>query len=267
MAKPLYGKRILVTRAAHQAQAFNQLLQAQGAQPVLCPLIEIVAPDSWQPLDLALGHLEDYRYLILTSVNAVESVYRRLMALGRWDTVPPNLQWLCVGPKTAQALRELGRRPDLQPASYRAEAVVELLLEQGVAGCRVLYPRAELARDLIPRSLTQAGAQVDDSIAYRTIPATNSGAELVRLLQQQALDVITFGSSSSVENFVALLGEQTVELTRGVTLASIGPLTTATAVRLGLTMDVEADEYTLDGMITALIDYFNPSGTSSSQAG
>lgn len=264
---PLQGKRILVTRAPHQAQAFNHLLQAQRAEAVVCPLIEIVAPQSWQPLDDALNHLDRYQYLILTSVNAVDTVYRRLTALGMWDHIPAELHWLCVGPKTALALQALGRQPDLQPDSFRAEAIVELLLARGVADCRILYPRAELARDVIPRQLSQAGAMVDAPVAYRTVPASHNGEELVRLLQQQQLDVITFGSSSSVENFVSLLGDQAQALTRCVVLASIGPLTTATADRLGLRIDVEAEQYTLDGLVAALIDYFNPSAAPSGVSG
>lgn len=259
-ALPLAGKRIVVTRAAHQAQSFSRLLQQQGALPLVSPLIEIVPPDSWQPLDCALQRLADYHYLILTSVNAVDMVCRRLKALELWHQLPPTVQWVCVGPKTAEALEKLGRTSDLQPDNYRAEAVVELLRQRGVNGCRVLYPRAELARELIPRELSRAGAVVDDPIAYRTLPAATQGRQLVQWLEQGQVDVITFTSSSSVENFVALLGEQASSLTAAVTLASIGPLTTATADRLGLHIAVEPPDYTLEGLVAALIDYFNPSG-------
>ncbi|MEA3464528.1 MAG: uroporphyrinogen-III synthase [Thermodesulfobacteriota bacterium] len=261
----LAGKRVLVTRPPHQVASFTQLLQQMGAVTEAVPLIEIVPPASWDPLDQALSCLSRYQYIILTSVNAVQSVYDRLKHLGhlghldqlggaRAETAA--LQWVCVGPKTAKALQDLGRTPDLQPQQYRAEAVIELLLQQGVDGTRVLYPRAQLARKLIPQQLQAAGAIVDAPIAYNTIPASGGGEQIYLLLHQGKLDVVTFTSSSSVENFVALLGGDAHELTRSVVLASIGPLTTATAMRLGLSIAVEAQDYTLEGLIAALIDYY-----------
>nr|WP_320115177.1 uroporphyrinogen-III synthase [uncultured Desulfuromonas sp.] len=259
-ALPLTGKRVLVTRAAHQAQSFVRLLEAQGATAITCPLIEIVAPTSWQPLDEALAQLADYDDLILTSVNAVEMVFGRLKKLAVPQTVLEGVRLVCVGPKTAKSLQRYGYQPDLQPEEYRAEAVVAALTAQGVVGRKVLYPRAELARDLIPSSLTQAGARVDDPIAYRTLPAQDSAVRIRTLLREQAVDVVTFSSSSSVDNFVALLGDEALPLTRQVVLASIGPLTTATAVQHGLAIAVEPAQYTLDGLVQALIDYFNPSG-------
>ena len=257
---PLAGKRVLITRAAHQVANFERLLQQQGASSVAVPVIEIIAPDCWQPLDRALTQLSQYRYVILTSVNAVQAVYQRLKHLGIVDQLtgaePSSVQWVCVGPKTAQALQQLGRDTDLQPQQYRAEAVVDLLCQQGVEGAKVLYPRAQLARELIPTELTAAGAQVDDPIAYQTVPAAGGGEKLCQLLTQHHVDIVTFTSSSSVENFVALLGADAATLTQSVVLASIGPLTTATAQRLGLHIDVEPQDYTLDGMVAALLDFY-----------
>lgn len=257
---PLTGKRVLITRAAHQVSPFERLLQQQGASSVAVPVIEITAPDSWQPLDQALTQLSQYRYVILTSVNAVQAVYQRMKHLGVVDQLSSNdsatVQWVCVGPKTAQALQQLGRDTDLQPQQYRAEAVIDLLRKQGVDGTKVLYPRAQLARELIPTQLSEAGAHVDDPIAYRTVLAASGGEQLLQLFNQQQIDVVTFTSSSSVENFVALLGDQAVDLTQPLVLASIGPLTTATALRLGLHIDVEPQDYTLDGMVAALIDFY-----------
>ncbi|EAT14346.1 uroporphyrinogen-III synthase [Desulfuromonas acetoxidans] len=261
-ALPLTGKRILVTRAAHQAQSFVRLLEAQGATAITCPLIEIVAPASWQRLDEALARLQDYDDLILTSVNAVDMVFSRLGKGVVPQTALDGVRLVCVGPKTAKSLQHYGYQPDLQPDEYRAEAVVAALTAEGVRGRKVLYPRAELARDLIPSSLTQAGAEVDDPIAYRTLPAKGSALQIRGLLDDKAVDVVTFSSSSSVDNFVDLLGDDVTLLTRHVVLASIGPLTTATAVKHGLAIEVEPAEYTLDGLVQALIDYFNPSGHS-----
>jgi len=260
---PLAGRRILVTRAPHQSAAFARLLRAQGAAVHSVALIEIVAPDSWEPLDQALTRLEDYQYIILTSVNAVDAVLQRLRHLGREAVLSvdqtgssPALVWVCVGPKTAQALQKLGRQPDLQPQQYRAEALIELLLQRGVAGQRILYPRARLARPLIPQQLRAAGALVDDPLAYDTVAASGAGPHLSQLIHEKQLDVVTFTSSSTVENYVAALGSDAAALTRDLVVASIGPLTSDTARRMGLQVDVEAKEYTLEGLIAALVDYY-----------
>lgn len=264
---PLAGRRVLVTRAAHQSKNFTRLLQEQGAKTHAVALIDIVAPDSWQPLDQALLQLEQYQYIILTSVNAVDMVYQRLQQLGREDVlaeeslaVGADPAWVCVGPKTAQALHKLGRRPDLQPDEYRAEAIIELLAARGVAGQRVLYPRAQLARPLIPRQLRGAGALVDDPVAYNTLPASGAAEKIKQLIRDHALDVVTFTSSSTVENFVAALGADAVHLIDDLVVASIGPLTSATAQRLGLAVTVEAVDYTLEGLLEALITYYRQSG-------
>ncbi len=260
---PLAGRRILVTRAAHQSRVFTQLLQENGAKTEAVALIEIVAPDSWQPLDQALVQLEQYQYIILTSVNAVAVVHQRLQQLGREDLLAGERLpaatgpvWVCVGPKTAQALQKLGRHPDLQPEEYRAEAIIELLVQRGVTGRRILYPRAQLARPLMPQQLRGAGALVDDPIAYNTLPASDGAEKIMQLVQDKALDVVTFTSSSTVENFVAALGADAVRLTRDLVVASIGPLTSATARRLGLAVTVEARDYTLEGLLAALVAYY-----------
>ncbi|OQY20406.1 MAG: hypothetical protein B6I36_01130 [Desulfobacteraceae bacterium 4572_35.1] len=258
----LAGKRILVTRAAHQCASFVRLLHERGATTEAVPLLEIVPPSSWEPLDRALTNLAQYQYIILTSVNAVTAVHQRLQYLGRTDiltaaSTQTKPKWVCVGPKTAQALQKLGPSNDLQPESYRAEAVVELLLKRHVAGNRILYPRAGLARDIIPTQLQAAGAIVDDPIAYDTLPAVAGKDRIVELVRRHQVDVITFTSSSSVENFIAALGPGAQHLVADTVLASIGPLTTATAQRLGLTVAVEAQEYTLEGLVTALVNYYN----------
>lgn len=266
---PLAGRRILVTRAEHQSTAFTRLLHEHGARTEAVALIEIAAPDSWQPLDHALAQLERYQYIILTSVNAVDMVHHRLQQLGREDvltTASPALRgapvWVCVGPKTAQALQKLGRQPDLQPGEYRAEAIIDLLLQRGIAGQRILYPRAQLARPLMPQQLRDAGALVDDPIAYHTLPARDAADKIKQLLHEQAVDVVTFTSSSTVENFVVALGADAARLTGNLVVASIGPLTSATARRLGLQVTLEAQDYTLEGLLAALVAYYKQAQTS-----
>jgi uroporphyrinogen III methyltransferase/synthase len=254
--RPLFGRRILVTRTAEQAGSFAALLEAQGAEAVACPLIEIVPPPSWAELDAEIARLAGTDLLILTSANAVDAFFGRLLAAGRDLRALHGVTLVAVGPKTAAAIEAHGLRPDLVPTDYRAEGVVTLLQERGVAGRRVLYPRAELARDLIPRELAAAGASVAAPLAYRTVPPAGGGERLRELLAAGDIDAVTFTSSSTVENFLALAGPDAVELLRQVTVVSIGPLTTKTAERHGLNVAVEPAASTLEAMVEAMVEYF-----------
>ena len=257
--RPLFGRRILNTRAAGQAGSFAALLEAQGAEAFSCPLIEVVPPADWAELDAEVARLADTDYLVLTSANGVDFFFARLAAAGKDLRTLAGVTLVAVGPKTAAAIEAKGLRPDLVPADYRAEGVVELLREQGVAGRRILYPRAELARDLIPRQLAEAGATVAAPVAYRTLPPAG-GAEALRALLAEGVDAVTFTSSSTVENFCRLAGPQAAELLSGVAVVSIGPLTSATARRFGLSVDAEADPSTLEGMTAALVAFFAGGG-------
>jgi len=254
--RPLFGKRILVTRTAEQAGAFNQLLQEQGAEAISCPVIEIVAPPSWEELDSAIRSLGEIDDLILTSANAVDAFFSRLKSTGRDLRALAGITLVAVGPKTAAALAERGLSADLIPTDYRAEGVVKLLIERGVAGRRILYPKAELARDLIPRQLAEAGAEVLAPLAYCTVVPTHGGEEIRRRLSAKEIDTVTFTSSSTVENFIAMVGADAAELLQGVTICSIGPLTSATAQKHGLVVDVEPAASTLEAMVEAMVEYF-----------
>ena len=156
---PLRGRRILVTRAADQASALSDALAARGAEPVIIPTIQIVAPASYAGLDRAIADLGETDYLVLTSVNAVEFFFQRLSTLGYDAASLDRVKIVAVGPKSAAALSAHGLQADLVPDDYRAEGIVAMLREQ-VPGKRVLYPRAALARELIPAELTRAGAEV-----------------------------------------------------------------------------------------------------------
>ena len=158
--RPLFGRRILVTRTAGQAGSFASLLEATGAEAVPCPVIEIVPPPSWEELDSEIARLEETDFLILTSVNGVETFFARLKATGHDLRALKGVTVVAVGPKTATAVEDLGLRPDLVPGDYRAEGVIALLAGQNLADKRVLYPRAELARDVIPREFSALGATV-----------------------------------------------------------------------------------------------------------
>lgn len=254
--RPLFGRRIMVTRTAEQARPFVDLLASRGAEALCCPTIATVPPESWDDLDHAIEALDSTDILVLTSANAVDTFFGRLAFRDRDVRALAGIEVAAVGPKTALSIRRYGVIPDLVPEDYRAEGVVKLLTGRGVEGKRVLYPRANLARDLIPSQLTAAGAVVADPVAYRTV-APEGGRERIReLLESGEIDAVTFTSSSTVENFVAMAGREVNRLLKGVAVVTIGPLTTATAERLGLTVAVQPTEYTLEAMVGAMVEYF-----------
>ncbi len=257
--RPLFGRNILVTRTAEQAGSFNHLLQQQGARAIGCPVIEIVPPPSLEELDEAILRLGVTDILILTSANAVRVFFERLHLAGRDVRALAGITVAAVGPRTAAAIEAHGLRADLMPADYRAEGVVAVLLAQGVSGRKVLYPRAELARDLIITELTRAGAKVIAPVAYRTVAPAGGTESLRRLLERGEIDAVTFTSSSTVDNFMAMAGPDALRLMEKIAVVSIGPLTTQTARRLGLQVAVEARSSTLDGMVEAMIEHFRQS--------
>ncbi len=248
------GKRILVTRSAEQAPILSQALARRGAFPVVVPTIEIVPPQSYAELDQAIAGLADVDYLVLTSVNAVKAFCDRLATLGMDTDCLKNLKTVAVGPKSAAALAACGLHADMIPDDYRAEGVVRLLGDK-VAGKRVLYPKAALARDLIPAELGSAGANVIAPVAYGSAPPADASKKLKQALAQ-GLDLITFTASSTVDNFVKLLDPANLASAKQVPVASIGPLTTQTAKEHGFKVDVEPENSTLDDMIEAIARYF-----------
>jgi uroporphyrinogen III methyltransferase/synthase len=252
--RPLFGRRILVTRAADQAAPLAERLLEQGAEPVLCPTIGIVPAESYGELDAEIARLAETDIVVLTSVNAVDAFFARLAAAGRDARALAGVTLVAVGPKTAGALAAFGVRADLVPADYDAEGVVALLRGQ-VAGKRLLYPRAALARDLIPRELAAAGASVAAPVAYASA-APAEAAEQARAALAGGLDLLTFTAASTVRNFAALLDPQELALARTVPAAVIGPQTAAAARELGFTVVVEPAEATLEAMVDAVIRHF-----------
>jgi uroporphyrinogen III methyltransferase/synthase len=255
--RPLFGKRVMVTRTPEQAREFIALLAVQGAEAVCCPTIAVAEPESWTDLDAGIADLDRTDFLILTSTNAVDAFFSRLAEKGADVRSLAGVQIVAVGPKTAGAIRARGVSPDLVPEDYRAEGVVALLKEQEIAGKRILYPRTNLARDLIPAELAAVGAEIVAPVAYRTV-APAGGGELIReLLTTGEIDAVTFTSSSTVENFVEMVGPDAAGLLKKVDVISIGPLTTRTAGLLGLKVAVQPPTYTLDGMLEAMIEHYS----------
>ncbi len=249
--QPLSGLRILVGRARHQAGALSSGLQELGAEVMEIPFIEIRKPRSYKPLDSALRKLQEYDWLILTSVNGVEAVWQRLHKLRLTEKQLKHLKIAAIGPATKNAIEKRGLKGNVVPEEYLAESVVESLRDQ-VAGKRVLLARAKVARDVIPRELRKLGGDIDVVEAYETVIPQSSRTRLRTILKDSKSrpDVITFTSSSTVRNFVALLGKKS--LPDGLRLASIGPVTSSTLRELGLPVDIEASEYTIPGLIKAL---------------
>jgi uroporphyrinogen-III synthase len=259
----LSGIRVLVGRARRQAGALSSELRKRGADVIEIPFIEIRKPRSFKPLDIALKNLASYDWLILTSVNGVEAMWERLEII---RAVPAGKfpQIAAIGPATKKAIEQRGAKVDVVPKQYVAESVVRSLRNK-VKGKRVLLVRAKVARDVIPRELRKAGAQVEVVEAYETVVPQSSGARLLATMKnpKKCPQVITFTSSSTVRNFMSLVGSrETMELLpairgRGrprhtILMASIGPVTSSTLREQGLSVDIVAKEFTIPGLVAAI---------------
>ncbi|HXY15055.1 MAG TPA: uroporphyrinogen-III synthase [Terriglobales bacterium] len=254
---PLAGLRVLVGRARHQAGALSSGLRKLGADVIGIPFIEIRKPRSYRLLNLALHNLPQYDWLILTSVNGVEAFWDRLKKLHIRKSNLSHLKVAAIGPATKRAIEKRGMSVHIMPQEYVAESVVESLRDQ-ISGKRVLLARAKIARDVIPRQLTNLGAKVDVVEAYETVIPASSRARLLAVLKNPTRrpHVITFTSSSTVRNFVALIAGKNARPTNyldGVKLASIGPVTSSTLRELNLPVNIEAKQYTIPGLIEAIV--------------
>ncbi len=260
---PLQGLRVLVGRARHQASALSADLRKLGAEVLEIPFIEIRKPRSFQPLDAALKNLPSYDWLILTSVNGVDAMWDRLPKLRLTKKSLMQLKIAAIGPATKKAIEKRSIRVDVVPEEYVAESVVKSLRKQ-VKGKRILLVRAKVARDLIPRELRKAGAYVDVVEAYETVVPVSSRTRLRAALKSQDKrpDVITFTSSSTAKNFLNLLASgrsrKRPPQLEGITLASIGPVTSETLRELKLGVDIEAKQYTISGLIEAIVANSRP---------
>jgi len=255
--RPLSGRRIIVTRAADQAGEFSDMMTRRGATVLECPTINLVEPSSWDELDAAIGELDDFNWLVLTSVNAVRFFFQRLNSLGFDARALGTCKVCAVGPKTAEAISVHGIRPDLVPLDYKAEAIVSEFAKLDLAGKRVLFPRADRAREIIPRQLKQMGAYVSDPVIYRNILPERLCPETLLSLEKRCIDCVTFTSSSTVLNMAELLGADLLaDMLKGVAVASIGPVTSKTCRDLGLKVDIQPNEFTLSALSDAIQHYY-----------
>ena len=252
--RPLHGKRILVTRARAQASALTEKLTALGAACIETPVIRIAPPaDNYAALDHAIGELHSYQWIIFTSVNGVEHFFARLAHAEKDTRALGYAKVAAIGSATAEALRSYGIHADLVPAEFRAEAVVDTLKDILPPRARILLPRAQKARDVLPESLRAHGAAVDVVPAYETVPEMDGGAELGARLTNGEIDFVTFTSSSTVKNLVQQLGNITP--LQQVKIACIGPVTADTARNFALEPDIVAETYTIDGLVNAIKEY------------
>ena len=258
-SKPLFGKRVLVSRSRAQASLLSDMLTQEGAEPLEVPTIEISPLEDTSRLDEAIQRLDTYDWVIFTSVNGVEALFNRLAALGLDTRVFGNIKVGTIGPATAQTLTRQGIRADFIPDQYVSEAVVQGMEGLGLDGVRVLLPHADIGREELAEGLTRLGARVDQVVAYHTLVPWESKDRALDLLSDGKIDVATFTSSSAVKNLVSLL-DGNKALLEGVVVGCIGPITAATARELGLRVDFVADRYTVDGLVEALKKYFTGKG-------
>jgi len=251
--RPLIGTRVLVGRARHQAGSLSKHLRGLGASIIEIPFIEIRKPQSFAPLDEALKNLKSFDWLILTSVNGVEAFWKRLLRLHIPRSRLKHLQIAAIGPATKKAIVKHKLKVKMMPEEYVAESVVKGLRDK-VSGKRVLLVRAKVARDVIPEELRAAGAIVDVIEAYETVVPEKSRARLRALMKSgRRPHVVTFTSSSTVRNFADLLGPGEIIRLKEIQCASIGPVTSATLHELNFPVSIEAKEFTIGGLIRAIV--------------
>lgn len=254
--RPLFGRRVVVTRARAQAGELSSELERLGAEVYEFPTIEIRPPDDFGPLDAAIRDLDSFGLLVFTSVNGVDAFLTRLRDLDLDLRAVPRETWVAaIGPATAERLAAAGLRVDVVPEEYRAEALIDALDTGRLAGERVLIPRARVAREILPEKLREAGAEVVVPPAYESAPSSEGKEGLALRLRAGEVDCVTFTASSTVENFVEAFGaEEATRLLAETRVACIGPITADTARGHGLGVDAQADEYTIPGLVEVVVD-------------
>jgi len=249
----LNGKRILITRPRAQAEEFANELIAEGAHPIFFPVIEITSLNDFEAFDSALLKLDQYDWLILTSIHGADIFFKRLEGLGI-KNIPSELRIAAIGSKTASRLSEYGVKPDFVPSEYIAESIL-FDLGKDISGKRFLLPQSDLAREYLAKEIRSAGGTVHEVVAYhtRTVHPDSSTIDTLR----EGLDIITFASPSSVKGFMDILDEHDFDihcLPGNPIIACIGPVTATTVREAGLDAQVEAKEHTMQGLVMALKD-------------
>ena len=248
--KILFGKKILNTRAMSQASKLTKKLENLGAEVIEFPTIKITSPtDNFLKLDAEIKNLRGYDWIIFTSVNGVEKFFERLKNFKLDARAIENSKVAAIGSATAERLEKFGIITDLVPKEFYAESLIESLKK--ISPKNILIIRAEVARDILPTELKKFGAEVKVIPAYKTVSAVENVEEMKNLLNEGAIDFVTFTSSSTVENFVKAMG---AEILRKTKTAAIGPITAQTLKNFGIDADIVAEKFTIDGLVEALIN-------------
>ncbi|MEW6666775.1 MAG: uroporphyrinogen-III C-methyltransferase [Thermodesulfobacteriota bacterium] len=258
--RPLFGKRIVVTRAREQASTFLLALSELGAECIEFPTIEVIPPAGHKDMDRAIGELDQYGWMVFTSTNGVRFFLERLRDKGKDSRALNRIKVAAIGARTGEALTTRGINPDLVPDEFRAEAVVEAFRNEDVRGVRILLPRAAEAREILPQELEKMGARVDVVEAYRTVRPEGDRGKVRKMLEAGEIQMVTFTSSSTVRNFIAMFekeGNLFFDWMQKTPVACIGPVTARTAEKHGLKVSLVAPEYTIEALTKAILDYFS----------
>lgn len=270
--KPLFGVRVLVTRSRAQASALSERIEELGGEAWEFPVIRIAPPADPAPLAAAARAAYSYHWIVFTSANGVAAFFAALDEAGHDARSLAGAKLVAIGPQTAEELARHGLRADYVPGEYRAEAILAGLAGPTLIGpgSRVLLARADIARDVLPAGLRRTGAHVDDVVAYRTEVDGSGRDRTLQMLEEGRIQVVTFTSSSTVRNFMDVLGEaagpgaagpdRLLQIMRGVTVACIGPVTADTAREYGLEVDITASEYTINGLVEAICRHYTGAG-------
>lgn len=256
--RPLFGKRIVVTRPREQAVEFARLLAAYGAEAMTAPTIKLVPPPSWERLDQAIARLSDYSWLIFTSVNGIAPFMERLKKARKDVRSLASLMIGAIGPRTAEELARYGLAADLVPTEFQAEGMVAAMSRHELQGAKILIPRAEVAREFLPEQLRMKGAVVDVVPVYTTVLPQADLSRLKEELLAGAIDVVTFTSSSTVANFIELMGgrNEARRLAAKTIVACIGPITARTAGEHGLSVTIMPGENTVPALAQAIARFY-----------
>ena len=260
-AKPLFGRRILVTRPRDQGTEMSELIESLGGEAIEAPLIRIVPPEDYTELDAACAAVGRFDWLVFSSANAVEAFMQRLLASPLDLRALSSVKLCAVGPATTERLARYGLKVDLVPAEYRAEAIAHAFsLSGNVQNLKVLIPRADIGREVVGDELRRQGAQVTEVVAYRTVvvdPGREGEPDVYRMLLDRELDVVTFASASSVRSFVRAFGaDQAADLLRPVAVAAIGPVTAKAAAQYQIQTSIMPSQYTVPALVDAIVRHF-----------
>jgi uroporphyrinogen III methyltransferase/synthase len=262
--RPLFGKRVLVTRPRDQAAELVDRLEARGAEAIEAPMIRIVPPEDYRPLDEACTRAGTFDWIIFASANAVDAFIQRLLATPQDLRALNGVKLCAVGPATAERATRHGLKVDLTPPEFRAESVLQAIAQAGdLRGLKILLPHADIGREVLADELRKQGAEVTEVVAYRTVlaePERDGEPDVYRMLLEQRIDVVTFTSASAVRSFVKVLGaEPAADLLRMTIVASIGPVTAEAATRCNIQTTIMPTSYTVPGLVDAITDYFETS--------